>query len=583
MTSYWTRTLIPTMRQDPAEAEVPSHRLLLRAGLVRQLSAGIYTYLPLGWRALHKAIAIIRQEMDAAGACELLMPAIEPIELLAETGRDTDYGPDLFRLTDRRDRSNALAPTHEEVITDAMRSSVESHRQLPLNLYQIQTKFRDEPRPRFGVLRSREFIMKDAYSFHLEVAGPGGLDETYDRMYAAYCRIFDRCGLTYEVVEAESGPIGGSASHEFMVLCATGEDTVLRSDKGNYSANVEKCGTGKRRWTFDGAPAGTLEPDHTPDLPGIDDVAAFLGIGPGDMLKTLVCSGPDGWVLAVLRGDHELNMGKLKAACGGAPVALADEKKARDAGFAVGYVSPAVIKSIRVARMVVDPDAAQNAAWTTGADRMDHHVRNFNWRRDVGRALDDGAVSVADIRNALDGDPSPRNDGGILRAERGIEVGHVFKLGTKYSDAMEFTVLDEAQRRRSVIMGCYGIGPGRILAAAIETSHDADGIIWPAAIAPFAVHVVPIKMDAGLCKMLPGFCQALEVAGLDVLVDDREERPGVKFKDADLIGCPVRLTLGEKSLAAGAVELKLRSAGRAQAELVPLAEAPARCAAVLHR
>ncbi|MHC4141274.1 MAG: proline--tRNA ligase [Planctomycetota bacterium] len=420
---------------------------MLRSGLVRQLSAGIYTYLPLGWRALQKAMEIIRQEMNAAGAVELFMPALEPIELLAETGRDTDYGDDLFQLADRRDHTNALAPTHEEVITDAMRAHVESYKQLPLNLYQIQTKYRDEPRPRFGVLRSREFMMKDAYSFHLTVEGSGGLDETYDRMYQAYCRMFDRCGLTYEIVEAESGPIGGSASHEFIVICETGEDTILRSDKGNYAANVEKCEIGPRKWSFDGAPAGEITDVHTPDLPAIVDVAAFMNVTPDQMLKTLVCRSDDGWILAVLRGDHDLVEGKLRDACG-CPIALADEDQAREAGFAVGFVSPAAAKSVDIAKLVVDPDAAQPQAWITGADRIDYHVRNFDWRREVGDFLDSDKLVVADIRSALDGDPSPRDDRGTLRAHRGIEVGHVFKLGSKYSDAMGFTVLDERRGHR---------------------------------------------------------------------------------------------------------------------------------------
>ena len=581
MITRWSRTLIPTLRQDPSEAEVPSHRLMLRSGLIRQLAAGLYTYLPLGWRSLHKAIEIIRQEMNAAGSVEMFMPALEPIELFAGTGRDVAYGDDLFTLTDRRGHRNALAPTHEEVITEALAASVESHRQLPLNLYQIQTKFRDEPRPRFGVLRSREFIMKDAYSFHVTVDGPGGLDATYERMYQAYCRIFDRCGLTYETVEAESGPIGGSASHEFMVICSTGEDTVYKSDKGNYAANVEKCEIGPRAWSFDPPDpptesAGDLETVHTPDLPGIDLVAAFLKITPDRMLKTLVCSSDNGWILAVLRGDHDLNLGKLKTACESA-VQLADEKAARDAGFAVGFVSPAVAKTITVARIVIDPDAAQSRDWVTGADRIDYHVRNFQWRRELGELLDGDTVRVADIRNAIDGDPSPRDDGGVLRAERGIEVGHVFKLGTKYSEAMGFTVLDENQKSRLVIMGCYGIGPGRILAAAIETNHDDDGIIWPVAIAPYTVHVVTIKLDDAGNTALDALLASLDAAGIDVLVDDRPERPGPKFKDADLIGCPIRLTIGAKSLAENSVEFKLRRGSRDSAELVKLDAIADRC------
>jgi prolyl-tRNA synthetase len=550
---------------------------MLRAGLVRQLAAGFYTYLPLGWRSLHKAIEIIRREMNAAGAVEMFMPAVEPLELLGETGRDRDYGDDLFRLKDRRGRGCALAPTHEEVITEAMRTYVESHRQLPLNLYQIQSKYRDEPRPRFGVLRCREFIMKDAYSFHLTLDGPGGLEETYQRMYDAYCRTFDRCGLTYEIVEAESGPIGGSASHEFIVVCPTGEDTILRSDRGNYAANVEKCTTGPRPWTFDDPPAGPIQDVHTPGLPGIDDVAAFLGITPDRMLKTLVCQCGDGWVLAVLRGDQELNLGKLRDALG-RPVRLADDQAAMRAGFAIGFVSPRALDMAPGTRMIVDPDAARDGAWVTGADRTDHHVRNFNWRRDVGTALDTPAVGVADIRNALDGDPSPRGDGGTLHAVKGIEVGHVFKLGTKYSDAMGFSVIDEHQQRRPVIMGCYGIGAGRILAAAIETSHDEDGIIWPPSIAPYLVEIVPVRYEGTVRTACDVLAAQLDEAGLDVLVDDRPERPGVKFKDADLIGCPIRLTLSDKTLARNAAELRLRSAGRsAAAQLVALEEVVARC------
>ena len=580
MPTLWSRTLIPTSRQDPADAEVPSHRLMLRAGLIRQLSAGVYTYLPAGWRSLHKAIEIVRQEMDAAGAVEMFMPALEPIELLAETGRDVEYGADLLRLEDRRGHANALAPTHEEVITEAMRAHVESYRQLPLNLYQIQTKYRDEPRPRFGVLRSREFIMKDAYSFHLTVEGPGGLDDIYDGMYQAYCRIFDRCGLTYEVVEAESGPIGGSASHEFMVVCETGEDIILKSDTGDYAANVDKCAIGDRAWTFDGAPTGDLATVHTPDMATIGQVCAFMKVKPKHMLKTLVCESEAGWVLAVVRGDHELNLGKLKSACGH-PVRLAEDEPALAAGFAIGFVSPAVVRSIDVAKLVVDQDAAQDQFWATGADRVDYHVKHFNWRRDVGDTLDSQRVVIAAVRRAVDGDPAPANDGGTLRASRAIEVGHVFKLGTKYSEAMHFTVVDETQQQRPVIMGCYGIGVGRILAAAIEISHDDDGIIWPAAIAPYSVHIVPIKFEAELCKTCLELAASLEAAGLDVLIDDRDERPGVKFKDADLLGCPIRLTVGERGLAEGAVELKPRACPGTKGELVKLDAIVERCAALL--
>ncbi|MCH8153328.1 MAG: proline--tRNA ligase [Planctomycetes bacterium] len=578
MATYWTRTLIPTLRQDPAEAEVPSHRLMLRAGLIRQLSAGLYTYLPLGWRALHKAIQIVRAEMDAAGAAEMFMPAIEPIELLAETKREIEYGPDLFRFEDRRGHVNALAPTHEEVITEAMRAYVESYRQLPLNLYQIQTKFRDEPRPRFGVLRCREFIMKDAYSFHLTVDGPGGLDETYRRMYDAYCRIFDRCGLRYEIVEAESGPIGGSASHEFMVICDTGEDTILKSDKGNFASNVAKCAIGEREWSLEGAPTGDLEKVYTPDCGSIEAVGKFMKVKPKHLLKTLIYFSGEDVVIAVVRGDHNVNEGKLKAVWGGS-VTLDEELCAQL--FPIGFVGPHLVAERDTLNLVVDYDAAQDQFWASGANEIDHHVKHFNWKRDVLDLIDSSRVKVADIRNAQDGDPSPIGDGGVLRAHKGIEVGHVFKLGTKYSDAMGFTVLDENQKQRLVIMGCYGIGLGRILAAAIETSHDEDGIIWPAAIAPYCVHIVPIKFDGELCKICSDLAGELEAAGLDVLIDDRPERPGVKFKDADLIGCPVRLTVSEKTLAKDSVELKLRRERESKGELVRRDQIVARCADII--
>ena len=589
MPTLWSQTLIPTARQDPAEAEVPSHRLMLRAGLIRQLGAGLYTYLPAGWRALHKAIEIVRQEMDAAGAAELLMPALEPIEIFADTKRDLEYGESLLQLEDRAGRRYALAPTHEEVITEAMRAYIESYRQLPLTLYQIQPKYRDEPRPRFGVLRSREFIMKDAYSFHLSLDGPGGLDETYDRMYRAYCRIFDRCGLPYEVVEAESGPIGGSASHEFMVICDTGEDTILKSDRGDYAANVQKCAIGERSWSFDGAPTGDLDEVHTPDCATIDDVCRFLKCKPSKMLKTLVyeASFPSGrdqvesrYVVAVVRGDHDVNPSKLRTAVdsvqpGVLSVDLAPEQVARQDGFAVGYVGPhALLGRSDKTLVFVDRDAAQGEGfWVTGANKADHHVRHFNWNRELLEPLGKTAgdrVIVADVRNARDGDPSPTAAGGTLTAVRGIEVGHVFKLGTKYSDAMGFTVSDKNQRQCPVIMGCYGIGLGRILAAAIETSHDQDGIIWPPAIAPYSVHIVPIKFEGELCKTCLAVAERLEAAGIDVLIDDRAERPGVKFKDADLLGCPVRLTIGDKALAQNSVEFKRRGDRTSKGDLVKL-------------
>jgi len=580
----WSRTLIPTSKSAPVGAEAPSHALLSRAGFIRQVGAGIYDYLPLGWRTLTKISQIVREEMDAAGASEMLMPALEPIEYYAGTKRDVDYGDNLFRITDRHDRELALAPTHEEIITELMKGAVSSYRRLPLNLYQIQTKFRDEFRPRSGLLRCREFIMKDAYSFHVELDGPGGLGETYDAMYAAYEAIFRRCGLDFSIVEAESGPIGGSASHEFMVNCASGEDTILRCPKTGYAANVEKCETGPRPHDFAGDPLGDLEKVHTPGMATIEDVGKHMKVKPGNFLKTIVLDrGEDAsprWCVAVVRGDHDVNEGKARDAAGA--VSMADEAEARAAGFTIGFVSPACIKGRDDAMLIVDPDAAQGTDatkgkpmfWAAGADEADHHVKFFNWQRELGDLLkDESRVKVADIRNAMAGDPSPKDPSVALEESRGIEVGHIFKLGTKYSDAMDFRVLDENQERRSVIMGCYGIGVSRTMAACVEMSHDDGGIVWPAAIAPYHVHLVVMDVEAGGRPMTAALetADALAATGLDVLIDDRDERPGPKFKDADLIGIPVRVTVGERALDAGGVELKARTDG-SKGEVVPAAE-----------
>ena len=583
MPTFWTRTLIPTSRQVPAEAEVPSHQLLLRAGYIRKVGSGIYDYLPLGWRSLQKAMAIVRQEMDAAGAVELMLPVLQPIELWERTGRRTDYGPNLFVVKDRHGREQALGPTHEEIITELVAAYVESYKDLPLTLYQIQTKFRDEFRPRFGVLRSREFQMMDAYSFHLVGDGPTGLDAEYQNMHAAYCRIFDRCGLPYEVVQAESGPIGGSASHEFMVPSHTGEDTILKSDRGNYAANVEKCVIGERPYDLDGDPTGELEEVHTPDCRTIDDVCSFfkkrLGskLNPENMLKTLVCQSKSGdWILAVVRGDHDLNEGKLRVAVD-EEVTLADESGADAAGFTIGFVGPHAATGRDDVKLVIDFDAARKGFLVTGANRADHHVRHFNWKRllrDEKNRTRSDLYRVADIRNAVDGDPAPAEyGGGTLHQTKGIELGHIFKLGAKYSTVLDASVLDEKNQRQPLLMGCYGIGINRILAAAIEKDggHDDSGIIWPAALAPHAVLITPIKYQGQVKDTVDQLAAQLEERGVEVLVDDRDERPGVKFKDADLIGLPLRLTVGDKSLASGVVELKARNGSID--ETVPVAEA----------
>jgi prolyl-tRNA synthetase len=591
----WSRTIIPTTREAPADAEAPSHVLLSRAGFVRKLGAGIYDYLPLGWRTLRKISQIVREEMDAAGASELHLPVLLPIELYAGTRRDKDYGDLLFKVVDRKGATCAMGPTHEEPITELVQGAINSYKQLPINLYQIQTKFRDEARPRSGLLRGREFIMKDAYSFHMNVEGPGGLNDTYDAMYRAYTNIFRRCGLSFTAVEAESGPIGGSASHEFMVNADSGEDTILKCPVSGYAANVEKCEIGPRSGTFDGEPSGELAEVHTPGLPGITEVGKFMKVKPERMLKTIVFKvlGPAGgnsgggggsgegtlpkWILATVRGDHDVNEGKVKIATG-CRVELAPEKEAREAGFAIGYVSPRCVNTVPGVLLLVDFDAAQTGFWATGSDKMDHHVKHFNWRRDVGAKLDDPTyVKLADVRNALAGDPSPRAEGAKLETGRGIEVGHIFKLGTKYSDAMGLAILDAKGERRSVIMGCYGIGVSRTMASSVEQNHDADGIIWPMAIAPYHVLITVMRPDAAVqMETADTLARQLADAGLDVLIDDRDERPGVKFKDADLVGLPIRLTIGEKALAENAVEFKLRRGG-GKGENVPLASIVARC------
>ena len=611
MPTFWSQTLIPTLREVPGEAEAPSHRLMLRAGLIRQLGSGAYTYLPLGYRSLRKAMQIIREEMDAIGCAEVFLPSLQPIELWERTGRRADYGDNLFVVKDRHDREQALGPTHEEVVTDLLSRCVESYRDLPKSVYQIQTKFRDEFRPRFGVLRSREFQMKDAYSFHLSVEGgqcSGSLDETYQKMYDAYRRIFDRCNVPYEVVEAESGPIGGSASHEFMVPSPTGEDTLLANEAG-YAANVEKAEIGPRPADLHAEPVADLEEIHTPDCPGIESVCAFFQkqlkskLKPENMLKTLVCKAGEQWVLAVVRGDHELNEGKLRDAAG-ENVGLADETEARAAGFDIGFVGPQIAVGRDDVTIVVDPDAARGGFWVTGANKKDHHVKGFNWKRELAQEdqrrmenLRKRAIIPADIRNAQDGDPAPESrGGGTLRASKGIEVGHIFKLGTKYSQALDLTVADENNQQAPVIMGCYGIGVNRILAAAIESEkgdrkgHDDSGIIWPAALAPYQVLITPIKYEGAVkdaCLQLAAELEAMTIppaphanAGpespaapgphshtrlhekpIDVLLDDRDMRPGPKFKDADLIGIPLRVTVGDKGLSQEppTVEIKARN------------------------
>ena len=582
----WTQTLIPTQKEIPADAQIISHQLMLRAGLIRQLTAGAYDFLPLGLRALHKAEAIVRDEMNRIGAAEVRFPALNPIELWQRTGRAEKYGDHLFRLKDRHGRGLVLAPTHEEVITEMMAAYVNSYKQLPLTLYQIQEKFRDEERPRFGLLRVREFLMKDAYSFHADMPS---LDKTYDEMYEAYKRIFTRCGIPFVIVEAESGPIGGSASHEFMAACEAGEDIIVTSDKGNYAANVEKAEIGTRPHAFDAEPTGALEKVHTPNLPGIEEVGKFMKVKPKNMLKTLVfrvtssglplsASSSPSWVVAVVRGDHDVNEPKLKKAVkentGIEDISMLDSPEVR-AKWAIGFVGPDAAVKDPDAVVVVDPDAAQGGFWATGANEIDHHVKHFNWKRDAGDAINDPKKTiVADIRNALAGDPSPRNDGGVLKAQRGIEIGHVFKLGTIYAKALDAVYLDDKGERHPMIMGCYGIGIGRILIAAIESLHDERGIVWPTPIAPYSVIITPIKYEGEVKAAADLLYHQLTTSGIDVLLDDRDARPGFKFADADLIGIPVRINIGDRSLKEGKVEIKARKSP--EAELVAISDVPDR-------
>ncbi|QDU34721.1 Proline--tRNA ligase [Poriferisphaera corsica] len=599
MPTMWSNTLIPTSRQDPSDAEVPSHKLMIRAGILRRLGSGSYDYLPLGVRSLHKAMNIVRHEMDAIGAAEVFLPSLQPIELWEKTGRREAYGDNLFVVKDRHGREQALGPTHEEVITELASAYLTSYKDLPKTLYQIQTKFRDEFRPRFGILRSREFQMKDSYSFHITMDGEGGLNEAYDKHYQAYCRIFESCGLPYMPVEAEAGPIGGNASHEFMAPSPTGEDIILKSDKGNYAANVEKAEIGTREANFTAEPTATLETINTPNCPGIAEVVSLLGITDADMLKTLVFEAsvkseedleaeqqyeaqytpaprefvPDRFfVIAVVRGDHEVNEAKLLQAVKQQinpkieAVALIEEHEAQRQEFAIGYVGPQRAVNAPLTRLIVDYDAAQPntnpSGWVTGANQKDHHVKHFDWQRDVVSQLNkERAPIAADIRNARTGDPSPKNDGGVLEETRGIELGHIFKLGTKYSQALGATVLDDKNKHIPMLMGCYGVGVNRILAAAIECNqgHDENGIIWPAAIAPYKIVITPIKYAGEAAEAANKLANDLEAQGIDVLIDDRKERPGVKFKDADLIGIPVRIVVGDKGLANGEIEIKLRN------------------------
>lgn len=546
-----SRALIPTLREDPGEAETVSHRLMLRAGLIRKVAAGIYTYLPLGLRIIRNIEAIVREEMNRAGAQEILMPIASPAELWKETGRWDFYGKELLRFKDRHERDFCLGPTHEEVVTDLFRREVRSYRQLPMNFYQIQTKFRDEIRPRFGLMRGREFIMKDAYSFDRDEAGA---KLSYQKMYDAYARIFTRCGLTFRAVEADTGLIGGTSSHEFMVLADTGEETIVYTEGGTYAANVERAEL-QAEATVPSDPLQPLQSVPTPQASTVEQVTTLLKISPKQLVKTLLYSAGPETVAVLVRGDHEVNPVKLARLLGVVEVTMAPpETVTAVTGAPVGFAGPIELRDVR---LFADHAVKQVRNMVVGANKAETHYLNANWDRDFT------VTQFADLRNAQAGDPSPRGDG-PLRVVKGIEVGHVFMLGTKYSQAMNAKYLDAQGQEQLAVMGCYGIGIGRTAASAVEQNHDAKGIIWPLPIAPFHVHLLPLSPSDAVSKKAEDLYHRLTQAGVEVLWDDRDERAGVKFNDADLIGIPYQLLIGEKNLAQGLVEWKERKTGQVQ-------------------
>jgi len=542
-----SQLLLPTLREDPGEAETVSHRLMLRAGLIRKVAAGIYTYLPLGLRIIRKVEQIVREEMNRAGAQELLMPIASPAELWRETGRWGYYGKELIRFKDRHERDFCLGPTHEEVITDLFRREVRSYRQLPLNFYQIQTKFRDEIRPRFGLMRGREFIMKDAYSFDKDEAAAR---LSYQKMYDAYHHIFARCGLNFRAVEADTGLIGGTSSHEFMVLADTGEETVVYSEPGTYAANVERAEVLPPNDESKEALL-PLRSVNTPGCRTVEEVTKFLKVDASKLVKTLLYSTGSETVAVLIRGDHDANEIKLKRLLGVTDVELAGPAIVEKmSGAPVGFAGPVGLN----VRIVADHAVKSSANIVVGGNRLDTHLVDVNCPRDFQ------VEQFADLRNARAGDPSPRKDG-ILKTTKGIEVGHVFMLGTKYSQAMNASFLDPNGKECLAVMGCYGIGIGRTAAAAVEQNHDDKGIVWPFPIAPFHVHLISLGQSAAVIDTATTVYAALEAVGLEVLWDDRDERAGVKFNDADLIGAPYQVIVGDKGLAEGLLEVKSRNTG----------------------
>ena len=548
-----SRLFLRTLRDDPADAEIASHRLLLRAGCIRRVASGIYAWLPLGQRVLSKVAQIVREEMDAAGAQETTLPIAQPLELWARTGRDVDYGPLMFRLQDRKESWFCLSPTAEEVITSLVAGEFTSYRDLPVNLYQINWKYRDELRPRFGLLRGREFLMKDAYSFHVDL---DDLKRTYQDMYDAYSRVFERCALTFRPVEGEAGEIGGDINHEFMAVAAVGEDDFVWCKSCDYAANVEVA-----RRKSDGAPqaqadAPPKEKVHTPELPGIAGVAEHLGVKPGDLLKCIVFDLDGELGVALVPGDREVNPVALAQAVAPRKARIYDDEDfAKDKKLPRGYIGP---DYDGVTFVVADPLVGASRGWITGANEIDHHVRNAVLGRDFQ------VDQWADLVTVVTGDPCPR-DGAPLSVDRGIEVGQVFQLGTKYAEALDALYTDESGEQHPMVMGCYGIGVSRIVTAVVEEHHDDKGIAWPEALAPYAVHLVALtgkgKDADNVTAAAERIYNELSEAGVEILYDDRDASPGVKFADADLLGMPIRLTVGAKGLARGVVERRNRKTG----------------------
>ena len=546
----WSKSYIPTLKEAPAEAEVISHQLLIRAGMVRKVTSGIYIYLTLGLRVLEKAKKIVREEMNKAGANELLLPAAQPADLWRETGRWDFYGKELLRFQDRHDRDYCLGPTHEEVITDLVRGEIRSYRQLPINLYQIQTKFRDEIRPRFGLLRGREFVMKDAYSFD---ANDADADISYKNMYTAYNNIFSRMALKFRAVEADTGSIGGSFSHEFMVLAETGEDTIAACTSCTYASNVERATV---VWNKEVCTDSCPEPLEvfTPNAHTVEEVCAFMNINSKDLIKTLLFNVDGQGVAVLVRGDHSVNDIKLKNLLNATVIEMASPEQVESwTNAKVGYAGPIGLDSnIKIYADVVLQGATN---WVCGANKNDKHFKHVSLIRDCC------IEKYADLRVILESDPCPKC-GGVLELPKGIEVGHIFKLGTKYSEAMKATFLDNNGKEQIMIMGCYGIGVSRVVAACIEQNHDANGIVFPPPLAPFDVHLINLdSKDLKICEHVEAIKIDLETLGFEVFLDDRDERPGVKFKDADLLGVPIQICIGNKSINREAVEVKDRRSG----------------------